>query len=46
MVPDEAKAYLHDIAKACRLIEEFVGGKTYEDYVGSPLLGVAEGSSR
>ena len=38
MVPDEAVAYLHDIAKACRLIEEFVAGKTYGEYLESPLL--------
>ena len=31
-------AYLHDVARACRLIEEFVEGKTYRDYVASPLL--------
>jgi len=34
----DVRAYLHDIASACRLVEEFVGGKTYPEYVDSPLL--------
>jgi hypothetical protein len=33
MVPEKARAYLRDIARACRLIEEFIGGKTYAAYV-------------
>ena len=38
MPPEAARAYLHDIAEACRRIEEFVEGKTYADYVANPLL--------
>ena len=38
MAPEATCAYLHDIAVACRLIEEFVGGKTFSEYVASPLL--------
>lgn len=37
MVPEAARAYLHDISKACGLIQEFLRGKTYQDYVESPL---------
>lgn len=38
MVPESARAYLHDIVKASRLIREFADGKTYDDYLESPLL--------
>lgn len=38
MAPEAARAYLHDISKACSLIEEFLRGKAYQDYVESPLL--------
>lgn len=38
MARESARAYLHDIAKACGLIEEFLRGKTYAEYVESPLL--------
>ncbi|MBI5442578.1 MAG: DUF86 domain-containing protein [Deltaproteobacteria bacterium] len=38
MTLEVALAYLHDVAKACRLIQEFLHGKTYRDYAESPLL--------
>ena len=38
MGPEAAAAYLHDIAEACRLIRSFVAGRTYGEYVESPLV--------
>lgn len=38
MPPEAVRAYLHDTAAACRLIQEFVGGRTFAAYVASPLL--------
>ncbi len=38
MGPEAVAAYLHDVRQACRLIRDFVAGKTYEDYVENPLL--------
>jgi len=38
MLPRESRKYLHDIAEACRYIEQFTAGKTYEDYHADPLL--------
>ncbi len=37
-MPEEARAYLHDVVKACRLIQSFVEGKAYADYADSALL--------
>jgi uncharacterized protein with HEPN domain len=34
----EVRKYLFDIAEACSLIEAFTAGKTFDDYVGDPLL--------
>jgi uncharacterized protein with HEPN domain len=36
--PLEVRKYLFDIAEACRLIESFVAGKSFEDYTTDPLL--------
>ena len=38
MAPEAALAYPHDIALACPRIGEFLEGKTYSDYLESPLL--------
>ena len=38
MKPPEVRKYLFDIAEACSLIERFTAGKTFDDYVGDPLL--------
>ena len=38
MPREAARAYLHDVAEACRRIQEFVEGKEYAEYVASPLL--------
>ena len=38
MTLHEASKYLYDIHEACALIEQFVDGKTFEDYTADPLL--------
>ena len=37
MLPEVAKC-LHDVAVACRLLEDFTRGKTFADYQADPLL--------
>lgn len=34
----EVRKYLFDIAEACGLIEEFVAGKSFEDYTQDRML--------
>jgi uncharacterized protein with HEPN domain len=36
--PPEVRKYLFDIAEACGLIDEFVAGKSFEDYSQDPML--------
>jgi uncharacterized protein with HEPN domain len=36
--PPEVQKYLFDIAEACGLIEEFVAGKSFEDYTQDRML--------
>jgi uncharacterized protein with HEPN domain len=38
MPPRDLRAYLFDIAEACRLVDEFTRGKSADDYAGDPLL--------
>ena len=38
MPPRDLRAYLFDVAEACRLVEEFTRGKSAADYAGDPLL--------
>jgi len=38
MPPRDLRAYLFDIAEACRRVGDFTRGKTAEDYAGDELL--------
>ena len=38
MPPRDLRAYLFDIAEACRLVDDFTRGKSAEDYDHEPLL--------
>jgi hypothetical protein len=38
MPPRDLRAYLFDVAEACRLVEEFTRGKSAADYAGDSLL--------
>lgn len=37
-MPPEAKAFLHDIQRACALLERFTSGKAFDDYASDALL--------
>ena len=38
MTPREICKYLYDISECCKLLAEFTGGKSLEDYKQTPLL--------
>lgn len=38
MKPLDVRKYLFDILQACRLLEQFTGGKTFADYSADALL--------
>jgi len=38
MLPLEVRKYLFDVAQACALLTQFTNGKTFADYLASPLL--------
>jgi uncharacterized protein with HEPN domain len=38
MPPRDLRAYLFDIAEACRLVDDFTRGKSADDYGHEPLL--------
>ena len=37
-MPRDLRTYLYDIAEACALVEDFVRGKSADDYARDPLL--------
>ena len=39
----KAQKYLYDIQKALGLLEQFIFGKTFEDYQNNSMLRAAEG---
>ena len=38
MTQRDLRAYLHDVAEACRMIETFTAGKSFDDYTSDPML--------
>jgi uncharacterized protein with HEPN domain len=34
----DVRAYLHDVAEACRMIETFTTRKSFDDYTSDPML--------
>jgi uncharacterized protein with HEPN domain len=42
MLPPEVRKRLFDTSQSCGLLQTFVAGKTYEDYLGDALLRSAD----
>ena len=38
MTRRDLRAYLHDVAEACRMIAAFTAGKSFDDYTADPML--------
>ncbi len=38
MRPRDVRKYLFDMAEACRLIDEFIAGRSFDDYQADAML--------